>query len=113
MNEKIPLPLTGRPQPLDSLQECVVSMECEYRAADTMEWLIRSTTLGGSDRTKATIDPKLASVARLTGDNAMNGAMVHGIRSTGASTAALGSVAAGGIDLYWYAKSRCPNMRWS
>lgn len=31
----------------------------------------------------------------------MNGAMVHGIRSTGASTAALVSVAAGGIDLYW------------
>jgi fructose-1,6-bisphosphatase/inositol monophosphatase family enzyme len=31
----------------------------------------------------------------------MNGAMVHGIRSTGASTAALVSVAAGGIDVYW------------
>lgn len=56
---------------------------------------------GGSDRSKATMDPKLASVSRLAGDTAMGGAMVHGIRSTGASTAALVSVAAGGIDVYW------------
>lgn len=47
------------------------------------------------------MDPKLASVSKLAGDTAMGGAMVHGIRSTGASTAALVAVAAGGIDVYW------------
>ncbi|KAJ9102224.1 hypothetical protein QFC20_005053 [Naganishia adeliensis] len=83
LNETTLLPLTGRPQPLESLQECTISFE----------W--------GSDRSKATMDPKLASVSRLAGDTAMGGAMVHGIRSTGASTAALVSVAAGGIDVYW------------
>ncbi|KAJ9108087.1 hypothetical protein QFC19_002552 [Naganishia cerealis] len=67
LNETTPLPLTGRPQPLETLQECVVSFE----------------------------------FSRLAADAAMNGAMVHGIRSTGASTAALVSVAAGGIDIYW------------
>ncbi|KAJ9121137.1 hypothetical protein QFC24_004810 [Naganishia onofrii] len=47
------------------------------------------------------MDPKLQSVCRLAADAAMNGAMVHGIRSTGASTAALVAVASGGIDIYW------------
>lgn len=47
------------------------------------------------------MDPKLESVCRLAADAAMNGAMVHGIRSTGASTAALVAVASGGIDIYW------------
>ncbi|KAJ9105283.1 hypothetical protein QFC21_001651 [Naganishia friedmannii] len=83
LNETTPLPLTGPPQPLETLQECVVSFE----------W--------GSDRSKATMDPKLQSVCRLAADAAMNGAMVHGIRSTGASTAALVAVASGGIDIYW------------
>ncbi|KAJ9120805.1 hypothetical protein QFC22_002739 [Naganishia vaughanmartiniae] len=29
LNEATALPLTGRPQPLETLQECVVSFECE------------------------------------------------------------------------------------
>jgi hypothetical protein len=37
LNEKTLLPLTGRPQPLESLQECVVSMECTSGKPNTFD----------------------------------------------------------------------------
>lgn len=46
--------------------------------------------------------PKIATVSKLVGDQAMGGISLHGIRTLGCSTAQITALALGGLDIYWY-----------
>lgn len=56
---------------------------------------------GGGDRRQETMGPKIATVSKLVGDQAMGGISLHGIRTLGCSTAHITALALGGLDIYW------------
>lgn len=47
------------------------------------------------------MSPKVATVKKLVGDQAMGGLLTHGVRTLGCSAAQITAVAAGGLDIYW------------
>ncbi|KAF8526529.1 hypothetical protein BU17DRAFT_74099 [Hysterangium stoloniferum] len=82
--QPIPLPLAA-PRPLESLSQALLGVE----------W--------GSDRRSAVMTRKSASFVRLAGDGKeiKGGKMAHSLRSMGSAALNYGSVAQGGLDIYW------------
>ena len=97
----LPLPLTGKAQPLQDLAACCVSLECK----SFLEVIpASSNTLapptGGSNRTERVMGTKLTNARRLAMDTQSGGKQVHAIRIVGCTTGALMLVASGSVDLF-------------
>lgn len=80
---KLPLPIKQTPDPLTSLNGCLVALE----------W--------GSERQGPNWDLRTHMSQKLLSSKAMGGAMVHSIRSSGSAALDFCYVAAGWMDMFW------------
>lgn len=83
LNQNVKLPITGQPQPLQSLGHALIA--AEY----------------GSSREAPALPAKMKTFERLVAHTNAGGKMCHSLRSMGSAALNIAAVATGGLDLYW------------
>ncbi|KAK1923256.1 hypothetical protein DB88DRAFT_494384 [Papiliotrema laurentii] len=83
LNEKVRLPITGKPKPLQSLGQALIAIEY------------------GSSREAPALPAKIKTFEKLAAHTNSGGKMVHSLRSMGSAALNICAVATGGLDLYW------------